>query len=74
LQPYCGADPVRNYALQGNLAGHRPSSDFCMKHKAIIEFLLELINQDDPGVQDVFWSWITNRTLAEVRGEAPCTN
>ncbi len=74
LQPFCGADPVRNYAIQGNLVGHRPSSDFCMKHKAIIEFLLELIDQDDPGVQDVFWSWITRRTLAEVRGEAPCTN
>jgi hypothetical protein len=45
-----------------------------MKHKAIIEFLLELIDQDAPGVMDVFWSWITNRSLAEVRGEAPCTN
>jgi uncharacterized protein len=72
LQPYCGADPVRNYAIQGDLVGHRPSSDFCMKHKAIIEFLLELIDQDDPGVMDVIWSWITNRTLAEVRGEIPC--
>jgi His-Xaa-Ser system radical SAM maturase HxsB len=74
LQPYCGADPVRNYAIQGDLVGHRPTSDFCMKHKAIIEFLLELIDRDDPEVMDVFWSWITHRTLAEVRGEAPCTN
>jgi His-Xaa-Ser system radical SAM maturase HxsB len=74
LQPYCGADPVRNYAIQGDLVGHRPTSDFCMKHKAILEFLLELVDQDDPGVMDVFWSWITNRTLAEVRGEIPCTS
>jgi uncharacterized protein len=74
LQPYCGADPVRNYAIQGNLVGHRPTSDFCMKHKAILEFLLELIHQDDPGMMDVFWSWITNRTLPEVRGEIPCTS
>jgi radical SAM protein with 4Fe4S-binding SPASM domain len=35
LQPYCGSDPCY-YAIQGNLVGHRPSSDFCMKHKAII--------------------------------------
>jgi His-Xaa-Ser system radical SAM maturase HxsB len=74
LQPFCGSDPVRNYAIQGNLVGHRPTSDFCMKHKAIIEFLLELVDQDDPGVMDVFWSWITNRSVAEVRGEARCTN
>ena len=74
LQTYCGSDPVRNYALQGDLVGHRPSSDFCHKHLEIIKFLLELIDQDDPDVMDVFWSWITNRSLAEVRGEAPCTN
>jgi len=69
LNTYCGADPVRNYTVQGNLVGHRPTSDFCFKHKAIITFLLELVEQNDPGVMDVFWSWITNRTLAEVRGE-----
>jgi uncharacterized protein len=74
LQTYCGSDPVRNYAIQGDLVGHRPTSDFCHKHKAIIEFLLELIDQDDPGTMDVFWSWITNRTLSEVRGEARCMN
>ncbi len=68
LNNYCGADPVRNYAVQGNLIGHRPTSDFCVKHKEIITFLLELLDQNDPGVMDVFWSWITNRTLAEVRG------
>ncbi|MEW6386398.1 MAG: His-Xaa-Ser system radical SAM maturase HxsB [Thermodesulfobacteriota bacterium] len=72
LQTYCGADPVRNYAVQGHLAGHRPTSDFCFKHRAIITFLLEILEEDDPEVMDVFWSWITNRTLAEVRGEAAC--
>jgi uncharacterized protein len=65
---------VRNYALQGDLVGHRPTSDFCQKHQPIIEFLLELIDEDDPGVMDVFWSWITNRTLGEVRGEVRCMN
>jgi His-Xaa-Ser system radical SAM maturase HxsB len=68
LQMYCGADPIRNYALQGNLIGHRPTSDFCEKHKAIFEFLITLVDENDPDVMDVFWSWITNRPLAEVRG------
>jgi len=68
LQTYCGADPIRNYSVQGNLVGHRPTSDFCEKHKAILEFLLTLLDEGRPDVMDVFWSWITNRSLAEVRG------
>ncbi|MGB8993067.1 MAG: His-Xaa-Ser system radical SAM maturase HxsB [Desulfobaccales bacterium] len=72
FQTYCGADPVRNYALQGNLVGHRPTSDFCQKHKAIISFLLELLDRGDQDMMDVFWSWITRRSLTEVRGEVPC--
>jgi radical SAM protein with 4Fe4S-binding SPASM domain len=72
FQIYCGADPVRNYAVQGELVGHRPTSDFCQKHKAIIGFLLELLDRGDQDMMDVFWSWITRRSLAEVRGEVPC--
>lgn len=71
LQMYCGADPIRNYAMQGNLVGHRPTSDFCEKHKAILEFLLALLDENQPDVMDVLWSWITNRSLAEVRGLCP---
>jgi His-Xaa-Ser system radical SAM maturase HxsB len=74
FQTFCGSDPVRNYALQGDLVGHRPTSDFCQKHREIISFLLELIQENDPGVMDVFWSWITNRSLEEVRGQVACTN
>jgi uncharacterized protein len=69
LQIYCGADPVLNYATQKDLTGHRPTSDFCAKNKELIEFLLELIEQNQADVMDVFWSWITNRSLAAVRGK-----
>lgn len=72
FQAYCGADPVRNYTLQGNLVGHRPTSDFCQKHKAIISFLMELLAQDDQDTMDVFWSWITRRSIDEVRGTGLC--
>lgn len=71
FQSYCGSDPVRNYAVQGTLVGHQPTSDFCEKNQTIIQFLLELIQQNDPDVMDVFWSWITNRPLSQVRGECP---
>ncbi|MGQ9687817.1 MAG: His-Xaa-Ser system radical SAM maturase HxsB [Desulfobaccales bacterium] len=71
LQIYCGADPIRNYAVQGDLIGHRPTSEFCEKHKAILEFLIGLIEEGNPDVQDVFWSWITNRSLKEVREGCP---
>src|SRR5262249_17427679 len=30
--PYCGADPVFNWATQGDLIGHRPTSAFCTRH------------------------------------------
>lgn len=67
LQIYCGADPIRNYAVQGDLIGHRPTSEFCRKHRAILEFLLGLVDEGNPEVQDVFWSWITNRSLKDLR-------
>lgn len=68
FQQYCGADPVRNYAEQGDIVGHRPTSDFCRKNMGTIKFLFELIRENDEGVMDVFWSWITKRRLEEVRG------
>jgi len=67
FQMWCGADPVRSYATQGDLVGHRPSSEFCHKNKAIIRFLLEKVEEGDPDTQDVFWSWITQRSFDEVR-------
>uniref|UniRef100_A0A7V4G9K5 His-Xaa-Ser system radical SAM maturase HxsB n=1 Tax=Desulfobacca acetoxidans TaxID=60893 RepID=A0A7V4G9K5_9BACT len=71
LQMYCGADPIRNYAMEGALVGHQPTSDFCEKHKSILEHLLMLLDENNPEIMDVFWSWITNRPLAEVRGGCP---
>jgi hypothetical protein len=67
FQIWCGADPVRSYATQGDLVGHRPSSEFCHKNKALMRFLLEKVEKGGPDVQDVFWSWITHRSFEEVR-------
>jgi len=64
---YCGADPIRAYSIQNdkNYIGHMPSSELCKKHKEIITFLLNLIENDD--ALDIFWSWITNKELKKVK-------
>lgn len=74
FQIFCGSDPIRNYATQGSLEGHQPTSGFCVKNRGIIQFLLELIYEGNPDIMDVFWSWITKRSLSEVRGENKCAN
>jgi radical SAM protein with 4Fe4S-binding SPASM domain len=28
FQPFCGCDPLENYATQGSVMGHRPTSAF----------------------------------------------
>jgi hypothetical protein len=64
---YCGADPVRNYSVQGDLMGHRPTSEFHQINYPIIRRLMELIKQNNPDIMNVFWSWITNRSIEEIR-------
>ncbi|MEO0250229.1 MAG: His-Xaa-Ser system radical SAM maturase HxsB, partial [candidate division WOR-3 bacterium] len=66
-QPYCGADPIRNYVESGDVIGHRPTSDFCKKNKAIFDHLFGLIRKNDSEVMDIFWSWVTNRPLDAIR-------
>ncbi|SDD70515.1 His-Xaa-Ser system radical SAM maturase HxsB [Sporomusa acidovorans] len=70
FQAYCGVDPVRNYVETKDIVGHRPSSDFCKKNTLILEHLFQLIDENDPDVMDVFWSWITRRPLEEVRHDS----
>jgi His-Xaa-Ser system radical SAM maturase HxsB len=58
FQPYCGADPVFNYAVQGDMVGYRPTSPFCEKNMEIIKYLLELIDKDK-RIEKIFWTWVT---------------
>ncbi len=66
---YCGADPVRHYATQRDLFGHRPSSGFCKKNKAIIRRLFELVftAEKDPDLERILWSWITREDQSLLR-------
>jgi His-Xaa-Ser system radical SAM maturase HxsB len=59
FQIYCGADPVHNYATQGEFYGKRYSNAFCSRNKEIFSYLFELIDKN-PDVFKVFKSWVLN--------------
>ena len=61
FQQYCGADPVHNHATQGDMYGHRPTSDFCQKNMEIIRYLIELMESDD-RIKKIFESWAKTAT------------
>jgi uncharacterized protein len=48
LQPYCGSDPIFNHATQGDMFGHRPTSDFCRRNVTIIKDLSASILKQNP--------------------------
>jgi His-Xaa-Ser system radical SAM maturase HxsB len=66
-QPYCGNDPVRNYAISGNMRGKRPEDESCKRHWALFDLMFDYLEENDPDIQDVFWSWLTERRLDEVK-------
>ena len=60
LQTYCGCDPVENYATQGSVFGHRPTSAFCRRNMEIIKHLIRQYEDGDDFVRHLFWSWVQN--------------
>ena len=66
-KPYCGSDPVRNHLMQGDMAGYRPNNDFCLKNKGVFDILFDYIEGQDEEIMDVFWSWITNRNIEQIK-------
>jgi len=68
-QAYCGADPIRNYLESGDIVGQRPESEFCKKNMGVFDLLFKKLKNAKEEELDVFWSWITRRSLEEVRCE-----
>ena len=60
-QPYCGADPIRNYLESGDLMGCRSKSAFCKKQKGILDILFRKLRTTDQNIMNIFWSWITHQ-------------
>lgn len=69
FQTYCGSDPIFNHATQGDSVGFRPTSAFCERNMEIIHYLFEMLADNDPETMRIFWSWLTDRNVAETAQE-----
>jgi uncharacterized protein len=58
--PYCGADPVQNWATQGDPVGHRPTSQFCERQTGLFEYLFDTLRNGDEFTQRLFLAWAAN--------------
>jgi uncharacterized protein len=66
FQTYCGCDPIENYATQGDIFGHRPTSSFHKRNLEIIKHLLRLYHGDDTFVRRLFLSWVQNKSMRDL--------
>jgi His-Xaa-Ser system radical SAM maturase HxsB len=57
FQPICGADPILNYATQGDLVGHKPTSEFHERNFFLIRHLLELYHSSH-SARRILSSWV----------------
>jgi uncharacterized protein len=71
FQTYCGADPVENYATQGSMTGHRPSSAFCRRNMERMKHLLRTYYAADDFTRQLFWSWIVRAPIDELIPSLP---
>jgi sulfatase maturation enzyme AslB (radical SAM superfamily) len=55
--PYCGADPVRHWATQGDVVGHKAFSQFCARQAGMLRHLLSLL-EDDAVARNVLLGWV----------------
>lgn len=55
--PYCGADPVRHYTLNGDMVGHKALSTFCKKQMGVLQHLITLL-ADDEVARSTMLGWV----------------
>ncbi|MDH5824960.1 His-Xaa-Ser system radical SAM maturase HxsB [Luteimonas sp. RD2P54] len=68
--PLCGADPVDHYARQGDVIGHRPSSDFCQRQMGMFDLLLCKYELGSPQDRATLESWAFARQEPSAYQEA----
>jgi His-Xaa-Ser system radical SAM maturase HxsB len=66
LVPYCGADPIEQYARQGDPIGHRSFSTFCEKNTALLTYLFSQLKDGDSNTQKVLMSWLSRRSVGDL--------
>ena len=59
-EPYCGADPVYEYAMNQDYIGRRPDSGFCQKSMGIFKHLIKRM-EEDPFVKNLFMDWANRK-------------
>jgi radical SAM protein with 4Fe4S-binding SPASM domain len=64
FQPFCGADPVLNYATQGDLVGHKPTSEFHERHLVLFKHLLKLYHSGI-STRRILSSWVNEFDLTQ---------
>jgi His-Xaa-Ser system radical SAM maturase HxsB len=55
--PYCGADPIFNWATQADIIGHRPTSEFCRRQMGLFTYLFDRIRHGDTFTRRLFLAW-----------------
>ncbi len=55
--PFCGADPVRHRATQGDIVGHKAFSDFCAKQMGALRHVIGLL-EDDASAREILRRWV----------------
>jgi uncharacterized protein len=61
-QPYCGVCPVLNYVAQGDLFGHRPTSDRCRLNMLAMDHLFDILAEEREDVRSVLHRWTIHKT------------
>lgn len=57
FQPYCGADPIRHYRLQGDIVGFKPTSEFCQRHMGLFRHIISLL-EEQGAASEVLRNWL----------------
>jgi uncharacterized protein len=60
FMPFCGVDPVYNWATQRDVVGHRPTSGFCRKHMSLFRLMLKMLDSNDEFVRQLMVRWGTS--------------
>lgn len=64
--PYCGSDPVYHATVQGDPAGDRLTSDFCLKHKSLFTLLFNRLADADEDTVATFTAWAFRKPREDV--------
>jgi len=64
--PFCGSDPVYHATVQGDPAGDRATSDFCLKHKSLFTLLFNRLADADPDTLATFTAWALRKPRKDV--------